>query len=170
MEKTSASATACYPFGHGYLIVTHDGGAVAGIKLAAAPPGEDRRSAVSDSAAAQIREYFALTRSAFDFPMRPQGTAFQMKVRAALLDIPYGQTRTYAQIAASAGSPRARRAAGQACRNNPLWLAVPCHRVIGGNGALTGYGGGLEMKRALLELEQEGLRRMRALGQTLQEQ
>ena len=81
------------------------------------------------------------------------GTEFQKSVWAALVRIPYGQTRTYGQIAADIGRPKAARAVGMACNQNPVWIAIPCHRVLGRNGALTGYAGGLDLKQKLLELE-----------------
>ena len=105
-------------------------------------------------AAQQLTEYFAARRRRFDLPLRPQGTAFQQAAWSALCDIPYGQTRTYAQQAAAIGRPKACRAVGMANHCNPLPLFIPCHRVIGAGGKLTGYAGGLAIKRFLLELEQ----------------
>ena len=110
-------------------------------------------TALSDRAAAQLTEYFAGSRTTFDLPIRPTGTAFQMAVWQALLDIPRGETRTYGQIAASIGKPGASRAVGMACNRNPIWILIPCHRVVGSNKKLTGYAGGLEMKQMLLDLE-----------------
>lgn len=105
-------------------------------------------------AAQQLTEYFDARRRRFDLPLRPQGTAFQQAAWSALCDIPYGQTRTYAQQAAAIGNPKACRAVGMANHCNPLPLFIPCHRVIGAGGKLTGYAGGLAVKRFLLELEQ----------------
>ena len=105
-------------------------------------------------AAQQLTEYFAARRRTFDLPLRPQGTVFQQAAWSALCDIPYGQTRTYAQQAAAIGNPKACRAVGMANHCNPLPLFIPCHRVIGAGGKLTGYAGGLAVKRFLLELEQ----------------
>ena len=105
-------------------------------------------------AAQQLTEYFAARRRRFDLPLRPQGTAFQQAAWSALCAIPYGQTRTYAQQAAAIGNPKACRAVGMANHCNPLPLFIPCHRVIGAGGKLTGYAGGLAVKRFLLELEQ----------------
>lgn len=105
-------------------------------------------------AAQQLTEYFAAQRRTFALPLRPQGTAFQQAAWSALCDIPYGQTRTYAQQAAAIGRPKACRAVGMANHCNPLPLFIPCHRVIGAGGKLTGYAGGLAVKRFLLELEQ----------------
>ena len=91
-------------------------------------------------------------------PLTPEGTDFQKKVWEALKAIPYGETRSYAQIAAAAGNPKACRAVGGANNKNPLPVIIPCHRVIGADGSLTGYGGGLEIKRFLLNLEREKCR------------
>ena len=93
------------------------------------------------------------TRKAFDFPYRLHGTPFQERVWAALREIPYGETRSYKDIAEAIGHPKAFRAVGMANHANPIFIAIPCHRVIGASGSLVGYGGGLEMKKALLELE-----------------
>ena len=101
----------------------------------------------------QLEGYFAGARTSFDLPLAPHGTPFQQAVWAALLDIPYGETRTYGQIAAAVGRPRASRAVGGACHCNPIAIIVPCHRVVGSSGALTGYAGGLDKKSALLALE-----------------
>lgn len=102
---------------------------------------------------AQLEEYFAGRRKKFDLPLDLQGTDFEKRCWQALLTIPYGETRSYADIARAVGSPKAFRAVGMANHNNPVAIVVPCHRVIGANGDLTGYGGGLEVKRKLLELE-----------------
>ena len=104
-------------------------------------------------AAAQLQAYFAGELTEFDLDLDLAGTPFQRKVWKALLTIPYGQTRTYGQIAAQVGSPTAFRAVGLANGHNPIGIIVPCHRVIGANGSLTGYGGGLDRKRSLLDME-----------------
>lgn len=101
----------------------------------------------------QLEEYFAGTRREFDLPLAPAGTPFQRGVRAALMKIPYGETRTYGEIAAALGSPKAARAVGAANHANPFPPIVPCHRVVGAGGRLVGYAGGLGAKRALLEME-----------------
>jgi methylated-DNA-[protein]-cysteine S-methyltransferase len=101
----------------------------------------------------QLRSYCAGTLRAFDVPLDMQGTHFQLRVWRELLRIPFGQTRSYAQIAASIGAPSAVRAVGAANGANPIAIIVPCHRVIGSSGKLTGYGGGLPLKQRLLELE-----------------
>ena len=104
-------------------------------------------------AALQLREYFERRRQTFDVPLAPQGTDFQRAAWQALAAIPYGETRSYAQQAAALGRPSATRAVGAANGRNPLPIVLPCHRVIGSNGALTGYAGGLPRKTHLLRLE-----------------
>ncbi len=105
------------------------------------------------SAIRQLTEYFSGTLRDFDLPLDLQGTDFQLKVWRQLLTIPYGQTRSYSQIAQSIGLARAVRAVGAANGSNPIPIVVPCHRVIGSSGKLVGYGGGLPLKKRLLELE-----------------
>jgi methylated-DNA-[protein]-cysteine S-methyltransferase len=109
---------------------------------------------------AQLAEYFAGTRSEFDLKLAPDGTPFQLAVLDALQQIPYGETCSYADIATRIGKPKAVRAVGAANGRNPLPIIIPCHRVIGSNGSLTGFGGGLPTKRFLLDLE----RRVRPLS------
>jgi len=101
----------------------------------------------------ELTEYFAGTRRTWTLPLDVDGSAFFQEVWAVLRHIPYGQTHTYTQLAADAGRPRAFRAAGAACSLNPVPLIIPCHRAVGSNGSLRGFGGGLEMKRALLDME-----------------
>jgi methylated-DNA-[protein]-cysteine S-methyltransferase len=101
----------------------------------------------------QLHEYFAGSRRAFDLPLAPRGTPFQREVWHTLATIPYGETVSYAQLAARVGRPTAMRAVGAANGRNPLPIVLPCHRVIGANGALTGFGGGLATKEFLLRLE-----------------
>jgi methylated-DNA-[protein]-cysteine S-methyltransferase len=105
------------------------------------------------SCARQLGEYFAGSRRQFDLPLDLHGTDFQKRCWRELLKIPYGETRSYADIARAIGNPAAVRAVGLANGQNPIAIIVPCHRVIGSDGSLTGYGGGLETKRKLLELE-----------------
>jgi methylated-DNA-[protein]-cysteine S-methyltransferase len=105
------------------------------------------------SAADQLAEYFAGQLTEFDLPLAPAGTQFQRTVWAALQQIPYGETWSYGQLAGTIGNPAAVRAVGLANGRNPIAVIVPCHRVIGADGSLTGYGGGLERKRFLLDLE-----------------
>ena len=101
----------------------------------------------------QLAEYFAGARSEFDLPLEPAGSAFQKKVWQALRAIPFGQTRSYLDLAKAVGSSKAARAVGAANGKNPLSIIVPCHRVVGANRALTGFAGGLNTKAALLALE-----------------
>jgi len=101
----------------------------------------------------ELDAYLAGELRDFTIPLRPQGTPFMCRVWQALRDIPYGQTRSYMQIAALLGNPKAARAVGSANNRNPIPLFIPCHRVVGADGSLTGFRGGLEMKRKLLELE-----------------
>jgi methylated-DNA-[protein]-cysteine S-methyltransferase len=108
---------------------------------------------VLDLAARQLDEYFAATRLAFDLPLAPRGTDFQRSVWLALAGIAYGETISYAQLAQRVGKPTAMRAVGAANGRNPLPIVLPCHRVIGADGSLTGFGGGLPTKQFLLELE-----------------
>jgi methylated-DNA-[protein]-cysteine S-methyltransferase len=114
---------------------------------------QEGRNAVIDAAHAQLDEYFAGKRRDFDLPLSPQGTEFQRGVWWALADIPYGKTISYAQLATRIGKPAATRAVGAANGRNPLSIVLPCHRVIGADGSLTGYGGGLPIKTFLLALE-----------------
>ena len=114
-------------------------------------------------AAEQLEQYFAGERTEFDLPLAPRGTDFQRRVWSALREIPYGSTVTYTELAAAVGRPGAARAAGAANGRNPLAVVIPCHRVIGAGGALTGYGGGLGRKRLLLDLE-SGSRTWTPLG------
>lgn len=109
----------------------------------------------------QLTEYFSGTRTEFDIPLELNGTDFQKKVWCALRDIPYGQTTSYLSLAETAGSPRAVRAVGAAIGKNPLSIIVPCHRVIGANGSLTGFAGGLDAKAMLLALEAKSAREQR---------
>ena len=115
--------------------------------------GWQRDDVAFPDAVEQLESYFAGERFEFDIEMELVGTPFQRNVWAALLTIPYGDTRSYGEIAAQIGSPGAFRAVGLANGHNPIGIIVPCHRVIGSNGSLTGYGGGLDRKRALLALE-----------------
>jgi methylated-DNA-[protein]-cysteine S-methyltransferase len=106
-----------------------------------------------EMAVQQLKEYFEGNRRNFELPLSLTGTDFQRSVWEALQAIPYGETRSYRQIAEQAGSPKACRAVGMANHRNPVMIIVPCHRVIGADGSMVGYGGGLEMKEFLLRLE-----------------
>jgi O-6-methylguanine DNA methyltransferase len=117
-----------------------------GFKFEESPP-------LLQSYVSELEEYFAGKRREFTFPLDPRGTDFQQACWRALLAIPYGETRTYADIARAVGKPNAFRAVGMANNRNPIAIVVPCHRVIASDGTLCGYGGGLDVKRQLLELE-----------------
>jgi methylated-DNA-[protein]-cysteine S-methyltransferase len=123
------------------------------------PAGTTRDDDVLRAVRTQLSEYFAGDRTSFDLALCPHGSPFQQKVWMALRDIPYGETTTYGEIAADLGQPTASRAVGLANGRNPLGVIVPCHRVIGANGTLTGFGGGLPRKRWLLDHERTVLGR-----------
>ncbi len=137
----------------GKLTLTCGEGCITGLHFGEAPRGERVETALSKAAARQLAEYFAGTRQDFDLPLDPRGTPFQRAVWAALHTIPYGQTRSYADIAAQVGSPKGYRAVGMANHKNPIAIFIPCHRVVGRDGSLTGYAGGLAVKEKLLALE-----------------
>jgi len=136
----------------GPLAVTvADDGAVTRIDFGTGAVSDDPRL---QTVVAQLREYFAGERTDFDLPLRPDGgSPFERRVWQALLEIPYGETVSYGQIAARIGHPGKARAVGRANGRNPIAIVCPCHRVIGSDGSLTGYGGGLDRKRVLLALE-----------------
>ena len=117
--------------------------------------GQEEKTALSDEVIRQLEEYLRGARRRFDLPLAPEGTSFQRSVWQALREIPYGQTRCYEEIAEAVGNPRACRAVGMANNKNPIAILIPCHRVVGKNGSLVGYAGGLELKKKLLRLEQE---------------
>lgn len=133
------------------------------LSLIAFPRGSNHNAPEADwkpsdapflrQAALQIEEYFRGIRRQFDLDLKPTGTPFQLDVLDALATIPYGETRSYGEIATQIGRPGAVRAVGAANGRNPLPIVLPCHRVIGADGSLTGFGGGLETKRYLLDLE-----------------
>lgn len=145
------------PIGH--LLARGDGRALCGLHMLDTPrPGRlDPRWRRDDRALAgvraQLEEYFAGARREFELELAPAGGEFERRVWAALCEIPYGQTASYGEIARRLGEPGAARAVGAANGRNPIAIVVPCHRVIGADGSLTGYGGGLERKRLLLDLE-----------------
>lgn len=116
-----------------------------------------KRTGLIEKTEKQVNEYLAGNRKVFDLPVRLQGTEFQKKVWNVLQTIPYGETRSYQEIAVLVNNPKACRAVGMANNRNPLPIIIPCHRIIGAGGSLVGYGGGLDIKKKLLELEyQEG--------------
>jgi methylated-DNA-[protein]-cysteine S-methyltransferase len=151
---TSTYATVATPIGD--LMLTAGPRGLTGVHLPGRHP--DTASAAHDPGAfagsiGQLGEYFAGERTTFDLALDPRGTPFELRVWRALLEIPYGTTTTYGELARALGTPRGARAVGLANGRNPLAIVVPCHRVIGSDGGLTGYGGGLDRKQALLALE-----------------
>ena len=126
--------------------------------------GWRRGGSVVAEAKRQLDEYFQGRRRWFDLPLAPFGTPFQSRAWKALQDIPYGATRSYGEQARAMGEPRAVRAVGAANGRNPVAIVIPCHRVIGGDGRLTGYGGGLDVKRYLIELERRSMNAERSPG------
>lgn len=119
------------------------------------PEGENKQTRLLVQAAGQLDEYFTGKRKEFDLPLAAKGTLFQKKVWNALCTIPYGETRSYKDIAIQIGNAKACRAVGMANHNNPIGIIVPCHRVVGADGKLVGYAGGLDRKQFLLELERK---------------
>jgi methylated-DNA-[protein]-cysteine S-methyltransferase len=144
----------------GELTVVAEDGALLGLYY----PGHKRRPAEGtfgeytdegfEDVRAQLGEYFAGTRRTFDLPLAPRGTEFDRSVWQLLTEIPFGETRTYGDLAKRLGDPGLAQAVGAANGRNPISIIVPCHRVVGANGNLTGYAGGLDRKRNLLELEE----------------
>jgi methylated-DNA-[protein]-cysteine S-methyltransferase len=149
------------PLGGILLVATPPGDALCGLYLEGQKYFPEDAGEWADAPAlplfrsviAQLHEYFAGTRTTFDVPLAPAGTAFQREVWSAIGAVPFGETITYGELARRCGRPSAVRAAGAATGRNPLTVIVPCHRIMGGDGALTGYAGGLDRKRALLALE-----------------
>lgn len=152
----SRNGIPCYRFHYnspvGVLCIEDNGSAVTAIKLCR-DGDSDNPSELAQDVIKQLEEYFNGERRIFEIPIAPRGTEFQQKVWRALTDIPYGETRTYGEIAQQTGNPRACRAVGNANNKNPIMIVVPCHRVIGSNGDLTGYACGLDVKKYLLDLE-----------------
>lgn len=143
----------------GVLALVCDDGALRGLYFEngqhGGPPLDARTgtNAIVDAARKQLDAYFAGRGATFDLPLAPEGTDFQKRVWRALATIPFGETRSYGEVAALIGAPRASRAVGAANGRNPIPVIVPCHRVIGADGSLTGFGGGMERKRFLLAHE-----------------
>ena len=141
----------------GDVTFVEEDGALLAISMKSFQEGVEQETPIIKEAFRQISEYLKGKRKLFDLPLRMKGTDFQKRVWTALLDIPYGETRSYKQIAVAIGNPKGMRAVGMANNRNPLLIVVPCHRVIGANGSLVGYGEGLEMKEFLLRLESSSL-------------
>lgn len=132
----------------------HEIGFPSGPKRRRAELSWELRSSIFTEAKTQLSEYFSGSLKSFSLVLQPTGTVFQLRVLDELQKIPYGSTTSYKEIAARLGNPQAMRAVGTANGRNPIPVIIPCHRVIGSNGQLTGFGGGIPTKRALLELEQ----------------
>jgi methylated-DNA-[protein]-cysteine S-methyltransferase len=144
----------------GRLLLTSDGTSLTGLYMEPSRKAQSTDGWTEDvtvrplsATVRQLTEYFAGTRREFDLPLRLQGTAFQQRVWRELTEIPYGETWSYGELARRIAKPSASRAVGLANGRNPISILVPCHRVIGADGSLTGYGGGLERKRWLLAHE-----------------
>jgi len=143
----------------GIIRIEDNGSAVTAVGLDRAFIGDfGTASPVAEIAEMQLNEYFCGKRTHFDLPLLPNGTDFQLKVWDALCRIPYGETRSYRDIAEFIGNPKASRAVGGANNKNPIMIIIPCHRVIGSDGSLTGYAGGLDVKEKLLQLEKGNLK------------
>ncbi len=139
----------------GLLEIGYEGEKVIALGKINQTESEGIKNALTDQVYEQVMEYMEGKRKEFAFPYEMKGTQFQKKVWQELCRIPYGETRTYKEIAIAIGNPKACRAVGMANHNNPIAIAVPCHRVIGSNGKMVGYAGGLEMKESLLALERK---------------
>ena len=137
----------------GSVTIVEEDGALLAITTHRTYEGIKHETPLINEAYRQLSEYLLGERKRFDLPLNPQGTVFQQQVWKALCDIPYGETRSYKQIAEAIGNPKAVRAVGMANNRNPLLIVVPCHRVIGANGKLVGYAAGIEKKEFLLKLE-----------------
>ena len=137
----------------GSVTIVEEDGALLAITIHRTYEGIKQETPLTKEAFRQLSEYLLGERKSFDLPLNPRGTVFQQQVWKALCDIPYGETRSYKQIAEAIGNPKAVRAVGMANNRNPLLIVVPCHRVIGANGKLVGYAAGIEKKEFLLKLE-----------------
>ena len=137
----------------GYLHLFSDGKNITRVDFADEELKEQRSCDILETAKNQLHEYFANTRQTFDLPLLPSGTEFQKKIWDILLQIEFSETKSYEWVSLQYGNKKAIRAVGQAIGKNPIAIIVPCHRVIGKNGTLTGFAGGLERKKVLLKLE-----------------
>lgn len=139
----------------GTLWILQKDDAITNIALRKPENFKEEETPLTKQAAEQLNEYFRGERKDFELPLGVHGTDFQKKAWSALLEIPYGETRSYKQQAEMLGNPKASRAVGMGNNRNPLMIVIPCHRVVGANGSLTGYAGGLDVKRFLLDLEKK---------------
>lgn len=148
---------AVYETSFGFIRMDYEDGKIVFLdKISTDVKNKGVPTPLTDLVYKELTEYFEEKRKKFDFPYELKGTEFQKKVWKALCDIPYGETRTYKEIATVIGNAKASRAVGMANNKNPIMIAVPCHRVIGSNGKLVGYAGGLDMKDGLLNIEKKG--------------
>lgn len=147
---------AVYKTSLGYIYIGYENDRLTELGKAEKEVNGGKPNALTEQTYLELTEYLAGKRKIFTVPFTLKGTDFQMKVWNALCAIPYGETRSYKDIAVAVGSPKAFRAVGMANNKNPISIIVPCHRVIGADGSLVGYGGGLDMKTALLNLEKRG--------------
>lgn len=160
MSKTNILYENCYHLPIGPVIIQANEHAITGIRTVnVADEYQTNATIVTKEtilikrAYEELKEYFTGERRTFDLPLYAEGTMFQMQVWKALQEIPYGETRSYKEIAEKTGRPAACRAVGGACHRNPIFIMIPCHRVIGSNGSMTGFGGGIPVKEQLLKLE-----------------
>ena len=138
----------------GRLYLAEEDGFIVRISSGQAPVGDTQGdSPLLEQAAIEVQEYLAGRRQEFSVPVKAKGTSFQEKVWAALRQIPFGETRSYGEVAKMVGNPKGARAVGMACNRNPVLLMIPCHRVVGSSGKLVGFACGLSMKEKLLNLE-----------------
>ena len=146
----------CYETPVGRLIIGEENGSITRVTWTQLPKSYiQEETELILRCKKQLEEYFAGKRKTFDLPLAPKGTAFQQRVWKALQDIPYGELRTYQEIALAVDNPKGCQAVGGANGKNPIAILIPCHRVIGKDGSMTGYSGGLEKKEWLLELERK---------------
>lgn len=146
---------AIYEFPFGFLKIEYEGDVLISLKKINETSDYGKNTEFTDLVYKEIMEYLNGKRKSFDIKYEINGTEFQKKVWKELTNIPYGETRSYKEIAVAVGNPKASRAVGMANNKNPISIIVPCHRVIGSDGKLVGYAGGLDMKRALLNLEKK---------------
>ena len=149
---------AVYTFPFGFLKIGYREEVLLLLQKVDGSNDDGKKTDFTDHVYTEIMEYLKGERTTFDIAYELDGTAFQKKVWEELTKIPYGETRTYKEIAVAIGNPNASRAVGMANNKNPLMMVVPCHRVIGANGKLVGYGGGLAMKRELLAMERRAMK------------
>ena len=142
-----------YQMDFGKITIAEETGVITHLTNGEVEEGLEIETPLIKKAYNQLIEFLEGKRKVFDLPLEPKGTEFQKQVWQALQTIPYGETRSYKEIAVQIGNPKASRAIGMANNKNPIFIVIPCHRVIGANGKLVGYGGGLALKERLLKLE-----------------